>query len=326
MTPFDDQITSLLRDDLSLLALPLFALAIALEAWHSHRHRLRRYQASDTVASLSMLLASAIVEVLPKLVAVTAMVVLHEISPLRDLVGRQWWAWLLLFFLEDVSYYWFHRANHSMRLLWAGHVNHHSSRYLNFGTALRQGVGERVHKYLFWLWLPLLGFDALMIVTMMALSLFYQFWIHTELVSTLPKPLEWLFNTPSHHRVHHASNIRYLDRNHGGVLILWDRLFGTFSPELPSDPCCYGLTHNISSSNPWTVLSHEYQSLWHDLRRAPRLVDRLRYLYLAPGWHHDGDDHRSAVLRAAAQNSTTSSKPGAAPTVKDKSSPNSPSR
>lgn len=288
-------------DELTLLALPLFAVAIALEAWHSHHRHLQRYRGADTLASLSMLVASALVEAIPKLLAISAMVLLHEHSPLRDLVQRQWWAWLLLFVLDDFSYYWFHRANHSVRLLWAGHVNHHSSQYVNLGTALRQGVGERLHKYLFWLWLPLLGFDALMIVTMMAISLFYQFWIHTEAVRKLPVVLEWLLNTPSHHRVHHASNTDYLDCNHGGVLIVWDRLFGTFSPERSAQPCRYGLTKNIADDRPWTVLSHEYLALWRDLRRASRWQDRLRYLLLAPGWQHDGEDLRAGVQRANAR-------------------------
>jgi hypothetical protein len=146
-------------------------------------------------------------------VALAIMVQLHDISPLRDVVKHQWWAWVLLFFLDDLTFYWFHRSNHEVRLLWAGHVNHHSSQYFNFGTALRQGVGERLHKFLFWLWLPLLGFDPAMIITMISISLFYQFWIHTRAVDKLHPWFEAVFNTPSHHRVHHGSNVRYLDRN-----------------------------------------------------------------------------------------------------------------
>ena len=287
-----------LADQLTLLALPLFAIAIACEALLSRQAVPPRYHRPDTLASLAMLLGSAIVDLLPKLAAIAAMVFLHEISPLRDVVARQWWAWLLLFFLEDFSYYWFHRSNHSVRLFWAGHVNHHSSRYLNLGTALRQGVGERLHKYLFWLWLPLLGFDPAMIVTLLALSLIYQFWIHTETVGRLPAAIEWLFNTPSHHRVHHASNLRYLDCNHGGVLIIWDRLFGTFAAEDPAEPCEYGLTQNIHSHHPWVVFSHGYRALWQDMRRAGSWRDALRYLVLAPGWSHDGVDMRARVRRA----------------------------
>ena len=248
-----------LQDDLSLLALPLYLAAVLLEAWYAHRHHLNRYRLGDTLASLSMLVASGIVELLPRLLALTAFVYLHEISPLRDVVGRQWWAWLLLFFLDDFTYYWFHRANHEVRLLWAGHVNHHSSQYLNFATALRQGVGERLHKFLFWMWLPLLGFDPAMIITVISLS-----------------------------------------RNHGGVLIVWDRLFGTFSEERDDDPVVYGLTTNIDSDNPWTVLSHEYRAIWRDLQQARNWDERLRTLFLAPGWSARGPDKRAAVLREQA--------------------------
>ncbi|MFK7914788.1 MAG: sterol desaturase family protein [Pseudomonadales bacterium] len=287
-----------LADQLTMVALPVFALAICLEAYATRGAQPQRYFWPDTWASLAMLLGSAIVDLVPKLAALAAMVYLHQISPLRDVVGRQWWAWLLLFFLEDLSYYCFHRANHSVRLFWAGHVNHHSSRYLNLGTALRQGVGERLHKYLFWLWLPLLGFDPAMVVTLIAVSLIYQFWIHTETVGRLPAWVELVFNTPSHHRVHHASNIRYLDCNHGGVLIIWDRLFGTFAEESVAEPCTYGLTHNIESHHPWGVLSHGYAALWRDLRRAGNIRNALCYLFYAPGWSHDGVDERARVLRA----------------------------
>ena len=286
-----------IQNDLTFVALPLFFAAIALEAWWSAREGLGWYRGADTLASLSMMVFAGIVEIAPRLLAIVIMVKLHEVSPLRDVVQHQWWAWLLLFLLDDFSYYWFHRMNHQVRLFWAGHVNHHSSRYLNFGTALRQGVGERIHKFLFWLWLPLLGFDPAMIITMVSISLFYQFWIHTRAVGRLHPWVEAIFNTPSHHRVHHGSNVRYLDCNHGGVLIIWDRLFGTFSAELDQDPVVYGLTTNIETDNPLKVLGHEYCALARDLARCDRWADRWRYLLLAPGWSHDGPDKRARVLR-----------------------------
>lgn len=287
----------LLNDPLMAWMLPVYIIALVLSIWQSARREKEVYAAADTWSSLSMLVASAIVEALPKLAAVGLMLWLERLSPLQDTVGRQWWAWLLLFFLDDLCYYLFHRSNHEWRLFWAGHVNHHSSQYLNLATALRQGVGERVPKYLYWLLLPLLGFDVVMILTMISLNLFYQFWIHLPGFKQLPAPIEWLFNTPSHHRVHHASNPRYLDRNHGGVLIIWDRLFGTFQAELPSELPKYGLTVNLESNHPWTVLTHEYRALWKDLRRADLWRDRLRYLFGPPGWSHDGPDKSAQTLR-----------------------------
>lgn len=285
------------KDNLLYVFLVIFLLATALEYGYSRKHKLELFEARDTLASFWMLIVTFMVEVLPKLGAFLLFYYLHEITPLRDLVQRQWWAWALLIFLDDFVYYWFHRMNHEVRLFWAGHVTHHSAIKMNFATALRQGVGERLHKFLFWLPLPLLGFDPLMIFTVMALNLFYQFWIHTELVDRLPGPIEFVFNTPSHHRVHHASNVRYLDCNHGGILIIWDRLFNTFSDEVEDEKPRYGLTTNISSYHPVDLITHEYQAMWKDWKRASSWADRWRYVLLAPGWSHDGDDKRARVLR-----------------------------
>lgn len=291
---------TLLDDTLIQYVMPIFFLAILVEAIWSARARRRLYDGRDFFASQCMLVGSVLIEIVPKVLLVAAMSLLHEWSPLRDVVGRQAWAWVLLFFLDDFTYYWFHRLNHEVRILWAGHVNHHSSEYMNFGTALRQGVVERVYKLVLWLPLAALGFDPAMILLMIGLNLTYQFWVHTEAFRRGPAWFEAVFNTPSHHRVHHGSNARYLDRNHAGVLIVWDRLFGTFSPELDEEPVVYGLTSNIGTHDPWTVLVHGYAELIRDLRRADRFGDRLRYLFLPPGWSHDGPDKRAKTLRAEA--------------------------
>lgn len=297
---FDEALTQVANDPLTVVIVPLFVLAMVIEASLSRWRNLDLYQGKDFGVSMAMLIFASVVDAIPKVLAFMAFFVLHEMSPLRDVIERQWWAWVLLFFLDDFIYYWFHRANHEVRLLWAGHVAHHSSQKLNFGTALRQGVTERAHKYLFWLPLPLLGFDPLMIFLMIGMNLLYQFWVHTELVRRLPPFIELIFNTPSHHRVHHASNVRYLDCNHAGVLIIWDRMFGTFSGEDEQEPPVYGLTHNIDTYNPLKVAFGEYAKLWRDCRRATRWQDKVRYVLLAPGWHHDGPDERARVLRAQA--------------------------
>ena len=128
-------------------------------------------------------------------------------------------------------------------------------------------------------------------------SLVYQFFQHTELVRKLPKPIEWIFNTPSHHRVHHGSNIKYLDQNHAGILIIWDRLFGTFQEEDDKEPVKYGITTNIHTYNPFKIASHEYINLYHDVKRAKSWKDKLRYIFMPPGWSHDGEDLRARTLR-----------------------------
>ena len=291
----------LAQDPLSKIVLPIFFAAVGIEALWSRLGNRGLYKARDSFASIVMLIASGVVEILPKIALVALMIEIHEISPLRDVVGRQPWAWFALFLLDDFTYYWFHRLNHEIRFLWAGHVNHHSSKYMNLGTALRQGVGERVYKLVFWLWLAALGFDPTMILLMIGLNLSYQFWVHTEAVRRLPGWYEAIFNTPSHHRVHHGSNARYLDRNHAGVLIIWDKLFGTFSPELDREPVVYGLTENLETEDPITVLVHGYRDLFRDAMRALSWRDRLRYASMPPGWSHDGPDKRASTLRSEAK-------------------------
>ena len=292
---FLEYIQQLSQDKLIYFAIPVFLISMVVEYFIAKE----KYYAKDTGVSLLMMIFSGIVEFIPKVLAFMAFFYLHEISPLKDIVQRQWWAWLLLIFADDFAYYWFHRMNHEVRLFWAGHVPHHSSIYLNLGTALRQGVGERVHKLLFWIWIPLLGFDPLMMFTMMGISLIYQFWIHTELVDKLPRPIELIFNTPSHHRVHHASNIRYLDCNHAGIFIIWDRIFGTFSEEVKKiEHPIYGLTTNIGTYHPIKVATHEYSAILKDVKRAQKLSDKLKYIFYAPGWSHDSEDYRAKVLRA----------------------------
>jgi sterol desaturase/sphingolipid hydroxylase (fatty acid hydroxylase superfamily) len=157
-------------------------------------------------------------------------------------LGWHWWVWILILFADDFTFYWHHRLSHEIRVLWAAHVNHHSSTTMNLATALRQSWAEQLYKYFWWLWLPVVGFPPLMILMMMSISLIYQYWVHTELIRKMPKWFEFLFNTPSHHRVHHASNVRYLDQNHAGILIIWDRLFGTFAEERDDEKPVYGIT------------------------------------------------------------------------------------
>ncbi|GAB4014021.1 hypothetical protein GCM10028808_35040 [Spirosoma migulaei] len=209
----------------------------------------------------------------------------------------QWWAWVILFFAEDFSYYWFHRTSHSSRYFWASHVVHHSSMKYNLGTALRQTwTGNLSGAFIFWLWLPLVGFSPIAIMTMMSISLLYQFWIHTELINKFPKPIEFIFNTPSHHRVHHGSDLDYLDKNHAGVLIIWDRMFGTF--ELEQKRPTYGLTTNIDSHNPVRIAFHEWVSIGQDIRRAGSIRAALGYIFGPPGWSHDGSRQTTKQLRA----------------------------
>jgi sterol desaturase/sphingolipid hydroxylase (fatty acid hydroxylase superfamily) len=181
------------------------------------------------------------------------------------------WEWLLLFVLEDLCFYAFHRASHRMRILWASHVTHHSSRYFNLSVAFRQ-TWLPFTGVVFWLPLLLIGFDPLMVMTVQVISLFYQELLHTQLVPRLG-PIEWIFNTPRHHAIHHGSNAPYLDKNYGGVLIIWDRMFGTFARE--SEPVRFGLTKDLHSHNPIVIACHEWWAMVVDIVRAPRLFAKL---------------------------------------------------
>jgi sterol desaturase/sphingolipid hydroxylase (fatty acid hydroxylase superfamily) len=266
-----------------LYAIPAFLLLITVEAV-SYRFAPddaeRGYDARDTATSLTMGVGSQVIGVPWKLLTVGLYAAAYTISPLQLSPG-DWWVWVLLFFADDVAYYWFHRAHHEVRLLWAGHVVHHSSVFFNFSTALRQSWTPMT-SLPFWLGLALLGIPPWMIFLQQSISLLYQFFLHTERIKVLPRPIEFLFNTPSHHRVHHGSNAVYLDRNYGGILIIWDRLFGTFQPE--SDAARYGLTKNIGTYNPLRVATHEYAAIWRDLRTASSWRERLGFLLRRPGW------------------------------------------
>jgi sterol desaturase/sphingolipid hydroxylase (fatty acid hydroxylase superfamily) len=266
-----------------LYAVPAFLLLIVMEAV-SYRFLPdddeRGYEIRDTATSLSMGLGSQVIGVPWKVVVALAYAGLYVLTPLK-LDPHSPWTWVLLFFADDLAYYWFHRLHHEVRVFWAGHVVHHSSVFFNLSTALRQSWTPMTGTP-FWLFLPLLGIPPWMVFLQQSISLAYQFFLHSERVGTLPRPVEWFFNTPSHHRVHHGANAEYLDRNYGGILIVWDRLFRSFEPERAR--VVYGLTKNIGTYNPLRVATHEYRAIWQDFRAATRWRDRLRFVFGRPGW------------------------------------------
>ena len=276
-------------------AIPFFIILISIELFINWREHLNLYESKEAISSIGMGLGSLVIDILMKGLAYGTYTVLYQYH-LFD-IGWHWWAWILILFADDFTFYWHHRFSHEIRILWAAHVNHHSSQTLNLATALRQSWGEQFYKYIWWLWMPLVGFHPLMMMMMMSLSLIYQYWVHTELIKRLPGWYEFIFNTPSHHRVHHASNIRYLDQNHAGILVIWDRMFGTFSPELNEEKPIYGITKNIETYNLFKIASHEYVDVWRDVRRAPTLSAKFKYIFFSPGWSHDGPDLRAKTLR-----------------------------
>jgi sterol desaturase/sphingolipid hydroxylase (fatty acid hydroxylase superfamily) len=269
--------------DLILYAAPFFVLLLVVE-WVTFRHAnedsMRGYETKDTATSLSMGSGNLVINIGWKLVVVAIYSGIYELTPLR-VPSDAWWAWVLLFFADDFAYYWFHRISHEVRVFWASHVVHHSSQHYNLSTALRQ-TWVPMTSFAFWIPLALIGIKPWMIVLEQSISLTYQFFIHTERVGRLPRPIEAIFNTPSHHRAHHGSNAIYLDRNYAGILIVWDRLLGTFQAE--TEAVRYGLTKNIATHNPAQVAFHEYAAIVRDVRGARSWRERLGYMFGGPGW------------------------------------------
>ena len=266
-----------------LLAIPVFIAFLGLEALS---YRLlpeddeRGYELRDTATSLSMGIGSRVWGLLWDVVALLGLSAAYALTPLR-IDMHSVWAWVALLLAEDLCYYTFHRASHRIRLMWASHVQHHSSEYYNLSTALRQewtGLGN----FVFWVPLALVGFPVWAIFLQQVVSLIYQFFLHTERIHLLPRPVELVMNTPSHHRVHHGVNNQYLDRNYAGILIIWDRLLGTFEPE--AERPRYGITTQLTTFNPFRVAFHEWYLLGHDVRHAGRFRDRVGDLLRSPGW------------------------------------------
>lgn len=282
-------------------AIPFFIGFILLEIIISSYMRIKTYEVKDALSSISMGLGNVLLGIVGKTLVFGAFTFVHQWA-IFDL-GYVWWVWILAFFADDISYYWFHRTSHNVRFLWASHVVHHSSQRYNLATALRQTwTGNFTGSFVFWLWMPLVGFEPLMIVFLQSVSLLYQFWIHTEVIKKLPGWFEFIFNTPSHHRVHHSSDLKYLDKNHAGILVIWDRMFGTFQVE--EEHPNYGLTTNINTFNPFVIATHEWIAIGKDVWQHPKYG--LQYTFGPPGWSHDGSRKTTDQLREEAKSKTSS--------------------
>ncbi|UPS91180.1 sterol desaturase family protein [Bizionia sp. M204] len=280
-----------------VFAIPFFVLAMLLEMYVTTKQQIRTYETKDALSSIAMGLGNVFLNFLSKAIVLLVFFWIYDNFRLFT-IPVAWWSFVLIFFADDFSYYWFHRISHESRLFWASHVVHHSSQKYNLSTALRQTWSGGFYSFVFWLWMPLLGFHPAMILLQMSISLLYQFWIHTEAIDKMPKWFEAVFNTPSHHRVHHGSNPLYLDRNHAGILIIWDKLFGTFQPELKEERVIYGLVVNINTYNPVKIAFIEWRNMLKDVFFGRKsLKNRFLYLVKPPGWTHDGTGKLSDDLR-----------------------------
>lgn len=275
---------------LLLLALgPIFLALILWEFSHIRKHPQRyprsQYSWQDTLSNMTLALSHEMTDALANIGVVLIYASLFD-HRLFD-IPATWWSFLLLFIVQDFCYYWFHRASHRIRWFWASHVVHHSSEHLNLSTAFRQSFTYPLSgMWLFWLPIVAIGFAPEQVITMVMLSLAYQFFIHTPVVKKLGK-LEWILSTPSHHRVHHAKNPEYIDQNYGGTLIIWDRLFGTFIEERDDLPCEYGITKQVHSHNPITLTLHEWRDMLGDvLAPGKPFWARLTHFIAPPEWEY----------------------------------------
>ncbi|SDH48635.1 Sterol desaturase/sphingolipid hydroxylase, fatty acid hydroxylase superfamily [Actinokineospora alba] len=238
------------------------------------------YTGKDTVTSLAMGVGSEVWAIVLGVEYLLAYSALYWLAPVK--IDFAWWMFPALLVAQDFFYYWKHRSHHVVRFFWASHVVHHSSEHFNLSTAMRHSWFSP-GGWIFYAPLILLGFHPPAVLFCHSVNLLYQFWVHTERIGKLPRPIEFLMITPSHHRVHHAAQGSYLDRNFGGIFVVWDRLFGSFAEEVEKPR--YGLTKPINTYNPFRVAFHEWSALARDLRHARGWSDRFAYLVRPPGWH-----------------------------------------
>ncbi len=267
--------------NLIVLAIPVFFALIAVEVFWAWREEKRAYRLSDAVNDLSCGILEQVAGVFLKTAVFAGYLFVFERYRLLDIPSSSPLAWLLCWLGVDFFYYWFHRMSHEVNAGWAAHIVHHQSEDMNLAVALRQSVFQGAMSWVFYLPLAFAGFPPAMFLAVSALNTLYQFWIHTRLIGKLG-PLEWVLNTPSHHRVHHGRNPKYIDRNHAGSLIIWDRMFGTFQEE--EEEPVYGITKPLASFNPVWANFHYWAELLHTAKRAARPLDRLRVFWKPPGW------------------------------------------
>jgi sterol desaturase/sphingolipid hydroxylase (fatty acid hydroxylase superfamily) len=239
------------------------------------------YRLNDSINSLTAGVLSRMTGIVKQLFPLTIYVMAYEQLALFQLMPS-WWVWVIAFVFYDFCYYWNHRLGHEMNILWAAHVVHHSSEEYNLTTALRQS-GSSLFSWIFYLPMAILGFDPIVLITVGSFNLIYQFWVHSRHIPKLGY-YEWIFVTPSNHRAHHAQNLLYLDRNYGGVFIIWDRLFGTFQEELDSEKPIYGIRKALQSWNPLWANVHVYSQLFKDCWHAKRWQDKLLIWFKRTGW------------------------------------------
>lgn len=273
-----EQIIQYIKEEPTILAIPFYLVTMGIEAVVLWRQK-KPYGVADTAASLSGGIGSLVVRFFWNVLFIWLLTLCYTAGPKWFSNTPVWLTWICLVIADDFAFYWMHRFSHEIRLLWATHVVHHSSQRFHLATALRQSWTAPLIETPFWLPLAFVGFHPHLILLQMSLNLIYQYWVHTETIRSLG-PLEYVLNSPSHHRVHHGSNPQYIDKNYAGIFIVWDRLFGTFEPE--AEPVRYGLTKNLTTHNWFTIQVHEFADIARDAWNASGFVKKLRQIFASP--------------------------------------------
>lgn len=282
---------------LILITTPIYLIIIGLEMILSHLHLKKYYTVKGTFINIYLCVLNGGIDLLFRAVYIFILLSIYQFH-FADFSFSPVLYWSLLFILEDLAFYIEHRVDHFCRFFWAMHVTHHSSEEFNLTTGFRSSVLQPLYRFIYFFPLVLLGFKPIDIVFMYSLTQIYGILVHTQYISKMPAWFEAIFVSPSHHRVHHASNVRYLDRNMGMVLIIWDRLFGTFQHEVEEDPVKYGLTRQLKNPHHLTkIIFHEWQDIGRDMRKKVSFAVKIKYLIMPPGWSHDGSTKTAKQLR-----------------------------
>lgn len=277
------------------LSIPIYAIVIGIEILYSYWHEKKHYSTKGLLSNLYLTTLNFSLDILVRGVCLAVLWYFYQFKFIAiDKLTSPFLYWTILLFAEDFMFYWMHRIDHYCRFFWAVHVTHHSSEEFNLTVGFRSSVFQPLYRFVYFIPLSLVGFDPLDVMFMYAATQIYGILIHTKAVGKLGF-LEWFLSTPSHHRVHHGSNIKYLDKNMGMIFIIWDRVFGTFEKE--EEIVVYGLTENLKNHNPITMVFHEWQAIFNDLKKQITLKEKFMYVFGPPGWSHDGSRKTAKQLR-----------------------------
>lgn len=284
------------REELLLMiTVPIYAIVIVAEIIYSYVKSKHFYTLKGILSNVYLTILNMGLDLLIRGVCLAVLLYFYQFKfVVIDSNIHPYLYWISLLVFQDFMFYWLHRVDHYSRLFWAVHVTHHSSEEFNLTVGFRSSVFQPLYRFIYFIPLALVGFEPLDILFMYAATQIYGILIHTKTIGKLGI-LEWVLSTPSHHRVHHASNIKYLDKNMGMFLIIWDRLFGTFAKE--EETVVYGLTANINSYHPITMVFHEWKAIFNDVIKTKGLKNKLGYVFGPPGWSHDGSTKTASQLR-----------------------------